>query len=175
MEAVCRTRPPAILSALRALRVSTVGSVVICSGQQSVAEAAGGTKVLTRDLFATYFARTHDRKSSGRKLLLQCENWSTASKQVGHRQEWLVSRQALRARQSENAQSHPVNGSVPTCHYIQPTTHTAGVLHSSLQACCTYMRVPRLFAFLKAFPRDSGRPLPLSPHGQGRWERHGTR
>ena len=99
-EAVGRTRPPAILSALRALRVSTVGSVAICSGQQSVAGAAGGTKVLTPDLFATYFDRAHDRKSSGRQLLLQCENRSIGSEEVGHREEWLVSRQALRARQS---------------------------------------------------------------------------
>ena len=66
----------------------------------SVAGEAGGTKVLTPDLFASYFTRAHDRKSSGRQLLLQCENRSTGSEEVGHREEWLVSRQALRARQS---------------------------------------------------------------------------
>ena len=51
----------------------------------SVAGKAGGTKVLTPDLFATYFAQAHDRKSSGRQLLLQCENRSTGSEEVGHR------------------------------------------------------------------------------------------
>ena len=49
-----------------------------------MAEAAGGTKVLTPDLFASYFAWAHDRKSSGRKLLLQCKNRSTGSEEVGH-------------------------------------------------------------------------------------------
>ena len=49
-----------------------------------MAGEAGGTKVLTPDLFATYFAQAHDRKSSGRQLLLQCENRSTGSEEVGH-------------------------------------------------------------------------------------------
>ena len=70
-------------------------SIVICSGKQSVAEAAGGTKVLTPDLFATYFAQAHDRKSSGRQLLLQCENGSNGSEEVGHREEWLLSLEAF--------------------------------------------------------------------------------